>query len=193
MMTKDALRKKYKELRRELSDVDFVRYNHELFFRLHDMDWQGVRYLHCFLPIIRHKEPDMWHFIRWMNTHHPQVNIVVSASNVADYSMSHFLFSEHLEFVENEWGIMEPVRGDVVPERLLDMVLIPLLVADTLGNRVGYGKGFYDRFLAKCRPDCKKIGLSYFEPVDRIDDVGPFDIPLNVLVTPENKWVFSEK
>jgi 5-formyltetrahydrofolate cyclo-ligase len=73
----------------------------------------------------------------------------------------------------------------------LDVVFIPLLAFDEKGNRVGYGKGFYDRFLAKCRPETVKIGLSFFEATPEITDVSPDDIRLDWCVTPEKVYSFS--
>ena len=64
------------------------------------------------------------------------------------------------------------------------MVLVPLLCFDRSGHRVGYGKGYYDRFLRKCRADCKKIGLSMFDPVDEITDAGESDVRLDLVITP---------
>ena len=73
------------------------------------------------------------------------------------------------------------------------MVLVPLLACDRAGHRVGYGKGFYDRFLAACRPDCRKIGLSYFRPVEAIVDVYDGDVRLDRVITPDGVIQFAEK
>mgnify|MGYP003575184065 FL=1 len=92
----------------------------------------------------------------------------------------------------NEWGITEPVSGvEVLPEQL-DIVLIPLLVYDKKGNRVGYGKGFYDRFLSECRSDAMKVGLSFFEPVDLISDANELDIPLDACISPKGIFTFKK-
>jgi 5-formyltetrahydrofolate cyclo-ligase len=56
---------------------------------------------------------------------------------------------------------------------------------DRRGFRVGYGKGFYDKFLSECRADCLKIGLSYFEPIDEISDAQNFDVRLDCCITPK--------
>jgi 5-formyltetrahydrofolate cyclo-ligase len=69
-------------------------------------------------------------------------------------------------------------------------VFIPLLAFDKSGHRVGYGAGYYDRFLSKCKPDCLKVGLSFFEPVDEISDADEFDVKLNHCVTPSKIWTF---
>lgn len=93
-------------------------------------------------------------------------------------------------FEINKYGILEPVDGiDMFPSEI-DMVIVPLLCFDKKGNRVGYGKGYYDHFLKQCRKDCIKIGFSYFEPVDQILDLNKYDVKLNYCITPETIWQF---
>jgi 5-formyltetrahydrofolate cyclo-ligase len=93
-------------------------------------------------------------------------------------------------FKTNEYGIEEPIDGiDMFPEEI-DLVIVPLLCMDKQGNRVGYGKGYYDRFLKRCRKDCLKIGFSYFEPIDGVDDINKFDVKLNYGITPEATYYF---
>lgn len=84
----------------------------------------------------------------------------------------------------NMWEILEPKEGKEVKVEQIEMVLIPLMTFDHLGHRVGYGKGFYDKLLGKCKPDCKRIGLSLFEPVEKIDDINPHDKRLQCCITP---------
>ena len=94
------------------------------------------------------------------------------------------------EFANSDWGIPEPVGGIVVKPTDFDIVLLPLLTFDLNGNRVGYGKGFYDRYLVNCRPDCLKIGISLFEPVDLIEEVESHDIPLDIAICPAKLYDF---
>ena len=70
------------------------------------------------------------------------------------------------------------------------MVFVPLLALDKKGHRVGYGKGFYDAFLKDCKPDVIKIGLSFFEAEDIVDDVFKSDVKLDYCVKPENVYEF---
>ena len=99
--------------------------------------------------------------------------------------LEHIAFDAGTVFAENRWGIREPVAGRTVDPSDIDIVIVPLLCFDTRGFRVGYGKGYYDRFLAKCRPDCLKAGVSLFPPIAAIDDVNRFDVKLDICVTPE--------
>ncbi|MEO5891340.1 MAG: 5-formyltetrahydrofolate cyclo-ligase [Ferruginibacter sp.] len=93
-------------------------------------------------------------------------------------------------FETNKYGIEEPLDGiDMFPTEI-DMVIVPLLCFDKKGNRVGYGKGYYDRFLSNCRKDCLKIGFSYFGPVDQVDDVNKFDVKLDYGITPDEVYQF---
>jgi 5-formyltetrahydrofolate cyclo-ligase len=71
-------------------------------------------------------------------------------------------------------------------------VLIPLLAFDRQGFRVGYGKGFYDRFLSLLSQKTIKIGLSNFAPVERIEDINKYDVKMDFCVTTEQVWHFSQ-
>jgi len=94
------------------------------------------------------------------------------------------------EFDISEWGIPEPVGGMIMEPASFDVILVPLVAFDKNGHRVGYGKGFYDRYLALCRPDCLKIGISLFEPVELIEDVESHDIPLDLAISPSLVYDF---
>jgi 5-formyltetrahydrofolate cyclo-ligase len=93
-------------------------------------------------------------------------------------------------FTKKELNIFEPGQGKVITPRELDLVIVPLLAIDRKGYRVGYGKGFYDKYLAECRDDCIKAGFSYFEPLDAIEDCNDFDVPLDLCITPQTVYVF---
>src|SRR5262249_34070605 len=93
-------------------------------------------------------------------------------------------YGPDVELAENRWQISEPVHDERVDANEIDMVFIPLLCFDRYGHRVGYGKGYYDRFLRACRHDCIKVGLSDFEPVDKISDAHEGDVKLDAAVTP---------
>jgi 5-formyltetrahydrofolate cyclo-ligase len=104
--------------------------------------------------------------------------------------MSHFLLTDNTKIKKNEYNIPEPISGLPVPTEMIDVVFVPLLAYDKKGNRVGYGKGFYDKFLSLCKPEVVKIGLSFFEPEDLIDDVFENDVKLDYCVTSERVICF---
>jgi 5-formyltetrahydrofolate cyclo-ligase len=72
----------------------------------------------------------------------------------------------------------------------IDVVITPLLAFDLKGYRVGYGKGFYDRFFASLHNDAKRIGISLFGPCSDIENITELDIPLTHCVTPNKTYTF---
>lgn len=104
--------------------------------------------------------------------------------------MGAVVWSKDMPASTNEWGIKEPLSDTYIAPEKIDTVVIPLMCFDKAGHRVGFGKGYYDRFLGRCSKEVKTIGLSYFEPVDKITDVETTDIPLDVVITPKKVYRF---
>lgn len=100
-------------------------------------------------------------------------------------------FSADTELVKNNWGIMEPADCAEVPHDQIDVVLVPLLISDVHGNRIGYGGGYYDRFLAKLPTKTKFVGINFFEPVTDSIPKEDFDMPLDYLITPNGVHKFE--
>lgn len=191
-MTKAALREIYKTRRNELTLAQQSDLDDCILANLQHLDWSKVRMVHLYLPIGKYKEPDTLKFRQWLIKAYPEITFVISRSDMVEHKMIHYLWDDQSLLASNYWGISEPQKGVVVKDVDIDVVLVPLLVVDSRGNRVGYGKGFYDRFLANCRSDVLTIGLSYFEPVDSISDVGEWDVPMKLCVTPRRIYDFSK-
>lgn len=183
-MNKQQLRKLYIEKRASLSEDDYRALNEQILQQFKSLDLGGVSYLHIFLPILSRKEPDTRLIVNWTKAEYPGIKIVYPKTDFNDLTISSFLDDAALELSENDYGITEPIRGNEVGIDKIDLVVVPLLTVDERGYRVGYGKGFYDRFMAKCRPGTRFVGLSHFDPIDRIDDIDAYDIPLHQCITP---------
>ncbi len=145
------------------------------------------RWLHVFLPIVRRNEPDTWEIIRWIWGEKLPVRLAVPVVQPDGFLLCHYELTPDTLLIKNRWGIEEP--GPDTPEvapASLDAVLVPLLACDRTGHRVGYGGGFYDRFLAQCRPGTAFIGLNLLddEPTISIEDVETTDIRLTALIAP---------
>jgi 5-formyltetrahydrofolate cyclo-ligase len=102
---------------------------------------------------------------------------------------SYLLDENNLE--TNSWGIHEARGGTIIPSNSIDLIIVPLLTFDKQGHRVGYGKGYYDRFLKTCRTDSLKIGLSFFPPEEKITDIDSNDFPVDQVITPERVYAFT--
>lgn len=187
-MTKSELRKAFFQKRLALTEAECHQLSRQIcdhfFF---SVDVSFVKVLHIFLPIEKKNEPNTWLIIDRLRREFPNVHLSIPKTNGA---MENFYFEGLHQLETNTWGIPEPKQGIPTPTEKIDLVLIPLLAFDKKGHRAGYGKGYYDRFLASCRTDCKKIGLSFFEPVDPIEDVTEKDIKMNGCVTPSSFFNF---
>ncbi len=188
IMTKKELRIKYKQLRNLLSNNDVEEMSLEIANQLVKMPIWDEKYFHVFLPIVEKKEIDTEFILHVLAGKDKE--IVVSKSNFDCIGMTHFLLTDSTKFEKNQYGISEPVDGLEVPVAKIDVVFVPLVAFDIKGNRVGYGKGFYDVFLSECRPDTLKIGLSFFEAEEAIEDVFEKDVTLDFCITPNRIYEF---
>lgn len=194
-MLKAELRKIYLEKQRSLSDAEREEKSRRIAERFFDnFDWRQTNYLHVFLAIEKNREIETKFIYERLWLDFPDTTTIVSRVDFQTMTLENFRFSRATKLIRNRWHIFEPTAGEIVEIEKIDLVLIPLLCFDERGFRVGYGKGFYDKFLSECRPDCLKIGLSYFAPIERIADAQPFDVRLDFCLTPEKTQKFkSEK
>ena len=185
---KKELRLKYKTLRQNLSVTDVEENSLAIANAVLKLPIWGKTYFHIFLPIEEHNEVDTELILHLLSGKDKE--IIVSKADFESRKMTHFLLTDNTKIKKNEYNIPEPVDGIEVPSQKIEVVFIPLLAFDLKGNRVGYGKGFYDKFLAECKPETIKIGLSFFESEEKINDVFEGDIPLNYCVTPIKTYSF---
>lgn len=190
MHTKADLRRTMLARRRALTEAQWAARSaqvaEQFFANFNVANWRTV---HVFLPIERQRELNTWLIIRRLWAEFPAVHVAVPVV-LADGQLTHQLLTPETELRESAWGIPEPVNAPSIAPAEIDAVLVPLLAFDQQGHRVGYGKGFYDRFLAECS-QARRIGLSLEPPVARITDAWPGDVPLHACVTPERVWRFE--
>lgn len=182
-MNKTELREEYLSKRAAMSEDEVESLSRSIAKELFaSVDFSMVGTVHLFLPIERFNEIDTWSIVYRLWTQFPSVRTVVPKVDRSSGELKSIELTRTTPVEPSEWGVPEPQSGNEVSPTEIDVVLVPLLCSDKDGYRVGYGKGFYDRFLTKCRPDCRKIGLSYFPPVERIEDVTATDVRLDEVV-----------
>ena len=191
MTTKKDIRKHFLEKRLNLDDATSLALNERLLANCRLLDYTRYRLAHIFLPISEKKEVDTWPLVKWMREQQPQIAWVLSRSDMKTGEMTHHLWKTNTILVKNKFGIPEPDQGEAIPPADIDLVFVPLLAFDREGQRVGYGKGMYDRFLKQCSPQVRTVGLSLFEPIQKIEDADPWDIPLQTVVTPDHIYQFK--
>lgn len=188
-MLKSALRKQALIERNALTDQETVALNERLLAQFKKLDLSNIESLHIFLPIIHQKEPDTFLMIAWLQKNHPEIEIVVPKADFTTSIMSHYSFKDKQDLRHNHYHIPEPQKAKPFAG-IPDMVIVPLLAFDKKGFRVGYGKGFYDRFLQNLTT--QKIGLSFFEATAEIIDVHLNDIRLDKCITPNQIYIFND-
>ncbi|KQN34481.1 5-formyltetrahydrofolate cyclo-ligase [Pedobacter sp. Leaf41] len=180
-MLKSEIRKQALKDRLAISDMEYESLNIGLLNQFIKLDLREVKTLHIFLPIIEKREPNTFLIVEWLAEKHPEIKIIVPKADFENALMTNHEYLGVDDLQKNLYNILEPQKG-IVHNGEIDMVLIPLLAFDRWGYRVGYGKGFYDRFLQNI--NAQKIGLSLLSAIDKIDDVNEHDIALDFCITP---------
>lgn len=157
-----------------------------------EISLRGVLHLNCFLPIAKQYEPDSLLILKTLEEKYPHTSVSVPYMEISDNSFIPAEWSYSQPTTTGPYGMPLPAELREVNPLVIDLVLVPLMAVNGQGHRIGYGGGYYDRFLSICRPEVLKIGLSFFEPIDEpIDDLHENDIRLNALVTPKGVVHFA--
>lgn len=187
-MDKKSLRRKYSELRHCLTGEDIEERSLHIANQALKLPIWNKTYYHIFLSITDMKEVNtdyLMHILQGKDK-----SIVVAKSDFNTGKLKHFLLQENTALKISEYGIPEPESGIELPSDIMDVVFVPLLAFDYDGNRIGYGKGFYDRFLSECKENTLFIGLSFFEPEEEEIHYEAMDVPLNFCITPKRIYSF---
>jgi len=186
-MLKSDLRLLYSGLRENFSQDQIAHSSLNVANKSLELPIWDFNFYHLFLTISEKKEIDTTPILSILQGKDKDIIVPKMKGDV----LTHFLLTDNTQLKKNKWHVPEPVNGQKIEPVQIDVVFVPLLAFDLNGNRVGYGKGYYDGFLRECRPDVKKIGLSLFEAVDQITDVNKNDIPLDYCVTPNKIYTFT--
>lgn len=189
-MLKSEARKFYREKRSALSSTERMKLDDLLLIQFQKVQLPFLEYVLSYWPMEQNHEVSTLAFTGYLEFKNPGLQTVYPKTDFSNLTMQAIIPNDSTSFKKNQYNIYEPEEGEPLPAQLLDLVLVPMLICDLRGHRAGYGKGFYDRYLKNCRHNCIRVGLSYFEPLDSIDDTNEFDVPLNFCITPQKAYVF---
>ena len=195
-MLKKEARAQHLQLREQVKRPDVERKSEQIAHRF--LKQFGTRLaapgtlLHVFLCMPTRKEINTNYLIEAARTQLPQLQLATSyITNFDQAQMQTTRLQPESDLIGNHWGVPEPIEIWPVEATAVDVLVVPLLAYDTQGYRVGYGKGFYDRFLATCRPDALRVGVSLFAPTPPLEDLHANDLPLHHCVTPDRVYNFA--
>ena len=189
-MLKKEARKVFKDKRCSVSQTDKEKWDDMLLIQFQTIELPFLDYVLSFYPMDQNNEVDTFLITNYLHFRNPNLQLCYPKINYDNGTMDAILCNADSIFEGNKHNILEPLDTEIADPTSLDLVVVPLLAFDLNGNRVGYGKGYFDRYLKECRDDCIKVGLSYFEALDSIDDANEFDVPLDFCITPQRTYVF---
>ncbi len=190
MEEKAELRRRYRQKRiqlgaRESLDLSSKIVNNAL---LYLADKPHFQHIHVFLPIKRLNEINTFPLIKALAQQNKTIYTSISDHDAEEMNTVSFLANQ--DYIEDAHGIPMPTKWDQGDESQIQLIFMPLLAYDLNGHRLGYGKGFYDKFLSKLPEGIIKAGLSYFDPETRIP-VEPHDVPLDICINPDEIIAFK--
>ena len=191
-LDKKDLRLEYKRRRTQLSAAELEKKSWDIFLNVNEFldRYPGFEHIHLFFPIVKHFEVNTFPIKDQLE----KQNAILYTSRVLDGSpeMEVLRLKPNTEFALDPWGIPIPVHYQKTTAEQIQLVFVPLLVFDKSGNRIGFGKGYYDRFLASLSPSVVKVGLSFFDPEQSIP-ADEHDVLLDFCITPGTIISFQEQ
>lgn len=185
-MNKIEARKKYLDLRKKLDNVQIISKSISISNNLQNLPIWEHNFYHIYLPIKEKNEVDTMPIINILNN--KKKKVLIPKSDFNNTTMKSFLLNDNTVLKKNNYGITEPINNEEFLGRI-DVIFIPLVAYDLIGNRVGYGKGFYDKFLRNQNNKILRVGLSFFNPEKRIK-IDEHDENLDFCVTPNRIFSF---
>lgn len=189
MITADKtfLRSHYKKKRFSLTKQEVDDLSQRVCKQLDKLNIWKLKHYHIFISILKYNELDTSSIINKLKSEQK----IIIVPKISNNELVHIAINDETKFGLNEYGIKEPNDGNHFIIENLDIIFIPLLAFDIEGHRVGYGKGYYDRFLKLANNSTLKIGLSFFDPINKILDIDDNDVKLDYCVTPKQVHKFN--
>ncbi|WP_192347728.1 5-formyltetrahydrofolate cyclo-ligase [Algoriphagus sp. Y33] len=188
-LDKHQLRIFYKGLRAALTEEELEKKSLQITCRVMAFlsKREELKHFHLFFPIPRHREINTYPIKAYLENRGS--TIYTSRVGADTLFLETLLLKPYTKFQLDKWGIPVPEDFELVSSKSIQVVFVPLLAFDQYGNRIGFGKGYYDVFLDSLDHSVLKIGLSFFSAESGIPSE-LHDIPLDYCITPENIITF---
>ena len=185
--SKFFLRKSFKK-QRSLLDINQVRgLSKRIFENLLELNIWDKSFYHLYLSNEINNEVETDEIVNLLFMKNKRVFV----PKILGKDLLNIEIDNNTNYFLNQLGIREPISSNQKDASLLEVIFVPLLIFDKLGHRVGYGGGYYDKFLENIKEDVLKIGLSLFDPIDEIQDIEKHDISMDYIITPKRVYDFT--
>lgn len=177
---KEKLRRELLEKRKAISQIEFEKGSERIIASLMQQpEFSEADIIHCYVSMNDRREVNTHQFIQEILS--VNKTVVVPVTNMEKGTLRHVNLPSFDVLEANNWGVLEPRGGAEIDPVSLDLVIVPMVGGDEKGNRIGYGEGFYDRFLKNVL--CPTVGLLFEQNVTSEIPVENFDIPLDKIIT----------
>ena len=190
-MTKEEIRKQYQQKRMGLRQIEIDSISLVISDTALDSFDFTNKIVSLFLPIRRKNEMNTYLLLDKLTENKATIGLPVTP--IAQENLIHIAYETREQIKENKLGIPEPAAGKIIDPSSFDFIFVPLLAIDEAGHRIGYGKGYYDRFLIHCKEECVFIGLHLFDELLLTTVPNEKDIPLHYCITPSKLIKFEKK
>lgn len=182
-MDKNELRKKILKRRKELSNKDIVYLSNKIIdLLINTILYKNANYIMTYIDFRNEVKTEK--LIKKSLEIGKKIIIPISLIESKKLLLSE-LKDYDKELTTGAYGILEPKKKyirEVTPE-ILDLIIVPGVVFDKRGYRIGYGGGYYDRFLLNINKSVPKVALAFdFQIVEKINEE-KHDIPVDYIIT----------
>ncbi|MDZ7757340.1 5-formyltetrahydrofolate cyclo-ligase [Rhodohalobacter sp.] len=177
---KRSLRKFYLQRRMQIPGDQIDLYNEAIFEKVKTLqEFQEADIIHIYASMDDRNEVDTFHIMDY--TLKTKKRVIVPVMKQAG-KLKHCEIDSTSSLKKNSWGVPEPVNQNPLDEINPDIIFVPMVAGDLQKNRLGYGKGYYDRFLASTKS--VKAGLLFEKQLsDESIPIDTYDVPLDILIT----------
>ncbi|MBP3585604.1 MAG: 5-formyltetrahydrofolate cyclo-ligase [Peptococcaceae bacterium] len=180
---KNQLRKQYKQIREQLTIEQVKKNSAQIADRLFQTSfWQNSSTVMLYLSFQNEVMTDQIYRQGWLEGKTMLLPICSAQNGIMTMSV----LSSFDQLIPNRYGIRElpaPVQQIIAPQKI-DLCLIPGIAFDRYGNRLGFGSGYYDRYLAQIASHVPRIALAHSCQIyDGLLPVDQYDLPIHYMLT----------
>ena len=191
-MTKDMMRKQTLKIRNNLTKAEVAdaqeRIDHNILLAISSLNLNGASCVMAYMDF--RNEVSTKTLLQYLFDHHIRVVLPYTKEN----QLYPFFVNDLKTLKQDSFGILvpDPVICQPANPAEIPFIFMPGIVFDETGNRIGFGKGYYDKFLPSAKNACT-IALCYEFQIVKEISTSPFDIPVDYIITEKRLITCSDK